>query len=354
MTPSQTLARCNEAGCTFQKTGICLNGFEDPETCPHYQVLDSEVTEETVENTVDQVTRDVVSSFDLEMVTLRGATDLDVDKARAISGRSRTPLIILAGEKDVGKTTILTSIYERLQRDNHPFLFAGSQTLLGFEARCHDSRESSERDDADTSRTAFLEQPVFLHLCLEELDNPGEKVDLLMTDLGGELFMRVANSTLEAQRFAIAYESSVFALVLDGGKLAMLAERQAHAELGRGVLRSLLTAKMLDAKSDVMLIINKVDCLTTESATEFLIHLKDSFDREFGAKFSSFQTHRIAARPDPRGTMDVGGEGMDELLRIWMRKAEVAQKPILIHTNQQDHRRWYELTSWPSIITGGS
>jgi Double-GTPase 2 len=352
MTPSQTHARCNEAGCTFRTDGICLNGFEDPVACPHHQVLDSEVSEVQEENNVDQKKNDLISIFDLEMVALRGAMDLDIDNARVISGRARTPLIILAGEKNVGKTTILTSIYERLLRQNHPFLFAGSQTLLGFEARCHDSRESSGRNDADTPRTAFLDQPVFLHLCLEELDNPGEKVDLLMTDLGGELFVRVANSTLEAQRFAIAYESSMFALVLDGKKLAMPTERQAHADLGRGVLRSLLTAKMLDSKSDVMLIINKVDCLTTERATEFLNHLKRNFDQEFRTKFGSFEIHQIAARPDPIGTMDVDGEGMDELLKTWMRKAGVVQKPTSIRTNQQVHRRWYELTKWPTSDSG--
>lgn len=103
-----------------------------------------------------------------KFVELSGGGVLSAADADAVTLRSRTQLVVLAGAEGSGKTTVLASIYERLNRG--PFAgvqFAGSRSLLGFEEICHLNRLASGGAQPDTQRTIPAEEASYYHLALK-------------------------------------------------------------------------------------------------------------------------------------------------------------------------------------------
>ena len=97
------------------------------------------------------------------------------------------PVIVLAGAAGSGKTTLLASLHDSFQRGPFAnYLAAGSQTLVGFEERCFDSRFASGLDAPLTQRTTVEEGQLIYHLRLRDLDLRGPLRNLLLADMSGE------------------------------------------------------------------------------------------------------------------------------------------------------------------------
>jgi hypothetical protein len=367
MNSVELIGSCKQERCTFRQDSICLEGFQPPETpCPHYfteqaeQIDDEETTatlnmpEATLENDQGGIIIEPIKTIELHH-----GLHLELDEARQISGRNTAKLIVLAGEKDVGKTTIITAIYDNLIGQVSQFMFSGSQTLPGLEARCHGFRVTSERHREAQERTDFLDDPIFLHLAFKSRDPRSERIDVLMTDLAGEQFRRLVNSKSEAMQFQIALQSTTFVLLLDGKKLSHAAERHAHVELGIGILRSLLTAGVLDEKSSVMVLINKLDCVS-DDATYFIQHREQELKSEFESRFFGFNIQQIAARPDPLTTSleqrQTFMEGIDAVVGIWLQMNadhEVNLSEVQCKTPATPAcAHWFDVADWSGVWKG--
>src|SRR6188768_15789 len=112
---------CTREGCDIAQSGVCLEGFSSSEDCPH--VADPAVSAESEAE---------------DGIWLRGGEALELEEAANICRKGQTKVVLLAGPRESGKTTIITSLYESFQ--DAPFggySFAGSETLVGFERRCH-------------------------------------------------------------------------------------------------------------------------------------------------------------------------------------------------------------------------
>src|SRR5687767_14635843 len=108
---------------------------------------------------------DSEKAVDLRLLLPDGEA-LTAQRATAITAAAPTRVVILAGAEDSGKTTLLTSLYEKfLQGRFADHLFAGSATLPAYEQRCHRARIQSGAVDPDTERTKGLDVRL-LHLKL--------------------------------------------------------------------------------------------------------------------------------------------------------------------------------------------
>jgi hypothetical protein len=146
--------------------------------------------------------------------------DLNPAEAFCVSGRRPTKVIVLAGAVSSGKTTLVTSIYEKFQEG--PFVnfsFAGSSTLPGFEERSHRGRMASEAEEPDTERTKLKTEQQFLHLAVRNNTTQAAR-DLLITDVSGEKFRLARDFAEECKKLVILKRADVFALLIDGGRLA--------------------------------------------------------------------------------------------------------------------------------------
>ncbi len=72
---------------------------------------------------------------------LRGATLLTAEEASALLARGQGRVVVWMGERGAGKTAITARLYERQRLPDQDVQFAGSSTLLAFEALAYLRRQ---------------------------------------------------------------------------------------------------------------------------------------------------------------------------------------------------------------------
>ena len=183
--------RCVQPGCTFDVDGICLEGIPAGKDCPH-RIRANEHDQEDVAGRPTESSETVES-----WPSLPDGYELNFDSTAYITRSSDARVVVLAGEPDAGKTTLVTCIFEQFSEG----MYAGqkvawSDTVLSFERICYRSRVSSEAERPDTERTKGL-SPRFFHLQLQNKES-GKLKDLLVTDVSGEAYRRALDSQEDA------------------------------------------------------------------------------------------------------------------------------------------------------------
>lgn len=242
--------------------------------------------------------------------------------ALPITRASQTHVVILAGDLESGKTTLLACIYEKF-RDG-PFagmLFAGSSTLPGFELRCHDARVESRRGTADTYRTRRSGTLEYLHLQLRDYECIQTKIDVLISDITGELFEEACDSAEVCREISDLSRADHVALLLDGKKLTD--SRQRHNVLRRAdqLLRRCRQEGLIDDGSRIDVLFTKWDVVPVSDSghreLDFEAHVVETLSASIGSSVAALRFHHIAARPEPASTMEEAF-GVEELVREWL------------------------------------
>lgn len=275
----------------------------------------------------------------VEYVNVYPGDELTAKSAIPITRSRDTRLIILAGDVESGKTTLLACIYEMFQ--SGPFAgyyFAGSNTLLGFERRCHDARISSEREIPTTEHTILdmdeyqrgIHRLLHLKVCKKAAKLISK--DILFTDVSGEIYREIRNSTEECKSHNIFLRSDHFVLFLDGEKLCNRLKRDKAVNDAAILLRQCLDSNMLGPTSIVDVLFAKYDILKAEGkrnpqTSEMLRRIQvDKFENEYGGRLGKISFHRIAARPDI--TLRSGlkeGHGLSSLFRSWVEEVPASR-----------------------------
>lgn len=171
----------------------------------------------------------------------RGEALSDLE-ALDVTARFPTTVVVFAGAVGSGKTTIMAALYERFGRG--PIagqLFAGSQTLPGFERRCHGGRSASGHHHAHTPHTSLDAVP-WLHLRLRPVELQAPARDLLLGDFYGERFDRLIAGTSMPSKMPFLTRADHICVTLDGARLAdevsRAGERQHALDLVAAVMAS--------------------------------------------------------------------------------------------------------------------
>ena len=258
-----------------------------------------------------------------EFIQLPTGGGFDPQSASMVTCAAPTRLIVLAGAIDSGKTTLLASIYEMFQEAPLAgYLFAGSLTLPALERRCHLARIASSRSTPDTERTKVTDDTL-LHLRVRAEDCSRPSQDVLFTDLGGERFRLAKDSTDECRRLELLLRADHFVLLIDGAKLASLADRhQAHVSAG-SLLRSCLDAEMLGPHSYVDVLFAKWDLVAPELGKhrlkKFLEEVRSQFKERFAGRVARLRFFEVAARPTEPGLLF--GHNLDQVVPSWIEDA---------------------------------
>ncbi|MCY0854990.1 hypothetical protein OMK73_15455 [Cupriavidus sp. D39] len=119
---------------------------------------------------------------------------------------------------DAGKTTMIATIYELLHRGRlDGYRFAGSETLRGYEERCHLARIASNRETPDTPRTPRRAQLNFTHL---RVATDAGIADLVFSDRSGEHFDTVLDYPTQIAEFAELARADAILLLVELDRLA--------------------------------------------------------------------------------------------------------------------------------------
>lgn len=253
--------------------------------------------------------------------TLSDGEALTLTQASEIRGKEASRFVLLIGELDTGKTSLVSQMYSAFLKG--PFaghLFSGSQTLQAFERRCFRTRISSGAIDASFPRTLFSEGIHVLHLRLCNSSLPASPpVNLLIADTSGERFRQIRENerteVLEISR--LSHLADAIVLILDGRQLSDKRERQLAVSRLKTVIRAVREAGGINVASCVDFVITKIDLLPSHERDGTFI--RDVFE-ELSLAIGSVHRvghHLVAALPlhDDQVPERLG---VDSLLQGWL------------------------------------
>jgi hypothetical protein len=255
-----------------------------------------------------------------EFIELFSGAALGATDAEVITLRSRTHLVVFAGAAGSGKTTVLASIYERLNQGPFAgFKFAGSRSLLGFEEICHLNRLASGGVQPDTQRTRLTEETKYYHLALRVAEPSAPRRDVLLSAMSGELFRMAKDSHEDAERLTFLRRADTIVVLVDGERLAKIAQRTSAQADAADILESLLDANMVSSTCQVEIAFSKLDRITAagQTALDFLGKTKEKFEGKFRARLSHLSFRNIAARPAPSSERENSEGGLAEAFVSW-------------------------------------
>jgi hypothetical protein len=237
------------------------------------------------------------------------AVDLPTGKAMLpeqsleISCALPTRFIVVVGAADSGKTTLLASLHERfLLGPWGGFLFAGCSTFLGFEQICHEGRGVSGRETADTQRTKRSEGRRLFHLRLRVEDCSKPAQDILFSDISGEEFDTARDSGEDARELRIVKAAHRFMLLIDGGKITKLKERQQARDEATLLLRTFYEEGHLGKTSKVDVVFTKWDKVnahdTKAQAEAFATDIERDIITKYSPQLGDLRVFRVTARDD--------------------------------------------------------
>lgn len=178
--------RCRLPGCGGPESGVCINGLKFEE-CPDVVEV----------HPASEMERDPV--VPAASGAVRAARDVDSGGAGSLSQvkcdaflRSAGGLVVgIVAGPETGKTTLIATIYELLHRARMThYAFAGSETLRGYEERCHLARIASSQSKPDTPRTQRPAGLMFTHL---RVQGSSGVQNILFSDRSGEDFDEALN-----------------------------------------------------------------------------------------------------------------------------------------------------------------
>ena len=269
---------------------------------------------------------------DQRWVELPPASMLSVEDADGLLRWRPASLVAVVGERNGGKTTLVTELYERFLRG--PFadaLFAHSLSLLGFELKCFEARAESGGEVPDTPRTSAQAGLRFFHLGLADAADL-RRTDLLISERAGEVYREIRDTPSRAMELVEVRKAASVAFIVDGERVAQDRRRPEAFASVRGVLRGLADSGAIAPSARIQLVTTKCDLLGGEAAAGALEALAE-FERvtaeAYAGRFAEVSSFRTAAR-DPTGGLEPA-YGVAPLLRTWLRPASLpvpAQAPV--------------------------
>lgn len=252
-------------------------------------------------------------------MTIGGDTALTLAEADEIAARAPCRVVLVAGEFESGKTTLVVELYAQFL--DGPFAgasFGGSRTLRALDSRHHPARAMSGGTVPTTVATRDENMRV-LHL---RLRRHGRVHDLLLSDVRGEYFENIIDGAAAASEVPLAARADLCLLAIDGQLVAVPEERQRAITRARLLLGGLAEDGGLRAGAKTVIVVTKRDLLGTSArqwATDQLAQLRDwAVNRGLDAS-----TAMIAARPE-----GARAEALDEILDAILPMPPAKSRPV--------------------------
>lgn len=306
---------CNVAGCGGPKSGVCINGlsFEEcPDVVPHSAEV--QIALEKAADVNQLADRETSASPGRSMTRTAHEASLNRTSCDALlRQRGGTVIGIVAGP-EAGKTTMIAAIYELLHRGKlADYRFGGSETLRGYEERCHLARVASNRDRPDTTRTPNRAELTFTHL---RVGTATGTTDVMFSDRSGEHFDNVLNQPAKLAEFVELVRADVILILVELDRLA----DQAHVitSYARRLVMAMRQYGLLQGKT-LRLVGTKADLLDgqevlNETVASLSILANDLTNR--AGEDNIFKPLITASRRRKGGPADHGlKELLDDILR---------------------------------------
>ena len=182
-------------------------------------------------------------------------------EARSLSGRRGARLVLLMGERGVGKTALIAALWQRFTEADAmgQHRLAGSRTAFGLERRAHWLRIDSGLN-AERFPPTPADDPQLLHLRVRR--NDGELVELLLADLAGERFERVREGRPLADELPWVGRVDRFAVLLDACAISRQGQSEIAVTRAQRQILALRSRSLARDAARVALVVTKADTLS--------------------------------------------------------------------------------------------
>lgn len=258
--------------------------------------------------------------FSSEDYILSSGQALNENELYQLTARTKTHIIYVLGPVGSGKTTFESMIYAFfLKNIDKNLLFAGSETLVGFEERLNCLRTKSGNSNAQMERTNKNERRCFLHLNLLDLSLDCYH-NIVFSDMSGETFENCnSNRSNMEQDLSYLDMAQNVVLFMDGEALLDNSERQGSVMKIKSFLKTFKSSKFYNKKTNIDIIISKNDIIyekTRQERNDFIDHIEGQFDA-FAEDFS-INFYRIEAINGTSIKDDEKSTKLIDLLKCWI------------------------------------
>ncbi|QWT40907.1 TRAFAC clade GTPase domain-containing protein [Dickeya dadantii] len=228
-------------------------------------------------------------------------------------------IIAVVGERNGGKTTLVTEMYGRFLRGAFAdACFCHSLSLLGFEKKSFQSRAESGALSPDTPRTSAQDGLRFFHLALSNESN-FQRRDLLISERAGEVYREIRDRPDRANDMIEIRKATTIAFIIDGERVAALRKRAEVFASVRDIIRALVDTGNIAKHTQIQLVATKCDLLedsSMEDARNALSEFEQTIITMLAGRFAVV-TFRTTAR-DPKSDSD-SVSSLAPLLKSWLK-----------------------------------
>lgn len=276
--------QCSQPGCTAP-AGVCLDGFAKySEECPGWLASQDDRHQDDADEdeALDSEQLGVPETPDVVRTSMGSTLDY-VDCDKLLRQRGGRLISFVSGPK-AGKTSLIAALYEFVSRGLlEGCAFAGSETLLGFEERCHFSRAASGRAAPDMLRTRVRSTASILHIAASKHDGI---THYFLLDRSGENFDEVVATPALAASYSDLERADEVWFLLDG---AILLSNPARATAGvRRMFQAVLQAGFLAGKR-IVLVVTKSDLFVDSDDTDRMTATVSDFAQELSNRHGGNQ-----------------------------------------------------------------
>ena len=270
-----------------------------------------------------------------ESISLPLRRQLSPQDTYSITAAEKTIFFAILGSVGSGKTTLISSIYQMFFTNEleSKYMFAGSETLIGFEERAYHLRTSSMEPEVAMKRTAVGAQDI-LHLRVCCVRN-NEKCNLLFHDFSGEDINAInANIDAAKEEFGIVYAAKKIVLLIDGEKLQNTAQRMPAIHRATQILKTFEDSGLLHQRSQIIIVVSKYDLLVNDDGKpkgDFSSRIISHLQSQIPSISERLQLINVAAAPKKSKVLRTG-YGIQELLDALLADPQTTRKPSSIKT----------------------
>ncbi len=301
--PETIKKACPQPGCTFSTDNVCMEGR--PLDCPN---LESILNDDFPTEPHKEVVNPIVNS-----VALLPNSEYTEEQLSMISYRYPANLVLLMGDPECGKSTLYASLFDRFQKGGcGDYLFAGTQTPIGFEKRCHHARVISQNKRSNSERTNTKDF-VYLHLAVREKSLKTPIRHLLFADANGERFQAARNADDDMLGLSVIKIATHVCYIADGDTLLDQGLRHSVKNDAITLIGRAVQNNMIDINKGITLIIAKWDKVCAAGAQD---SLQTFFVDALKTKFPALIKDTILIASRSQNAVVSAGTGLDKFLNL--------------------------------------
>jgi hypothetical protein len=316
---------CKQVGCPVRENGECLEGIDlTKDTCTHFYW--DEVGEEKNDDE-----EPAIPTTTTNRTSLFSGNELQLKEITTVTQKYGCELIIILGDLDCGKTTLLATLYDLFQvGDFKGYTFAGSLTQKGFEIRSHLARVASGSNDADTERTKTLEFRI-LHIAIKS-EGQSRIKHLLLSDVSGETIRQARSSAkIMKEQLGIVNQADHLFYIIDGEQL-LVADRVKTMLNTDLFFQNAINNGVFGKNTMLTILISKWDKLKNAEGFDMEKMVIEKINNRFGNQLGKITFSVIAARPGEGDEEFELGHGVGEFLDGFFVTPEKIKSKILVNS----------------------